>query len=271
MTNSIVSATVQSSESPFDLIRRYDQKGNEWWSARDLQKMLGYRRWDKFIVVVEIGSENLESTGVDVISHVIPTGELSTASDPVPLQDYKLSRIACYHIALACDSRGKPEVKAAKHYFATKTREAELMLPALSEKLEIARLDNESLKLQLELQSRQDTRIALHGLATTLLLEGKSDAVIEIEKPVLEVIDQRNNTSYKGQTLTQVKDFLLKKHGLKYKTGADIKRVLEQKGMGHLVAQTPRSILSDYVPSENQQAVYDALVGIPVRQMLLGE
>jgi phage regulator Rha-like protein len=148
---------------------------------------------------------------------------------------------------------------------------AKQIIPALSEKLEIARLDNESLKLQLELQSRQDARIALHGLTTTLLLEGKSDAVIEIEKPTLEVIDQRNNTSYSGQTLTQIKDFLLKKHGIKFKTGADIKHILEQKGLSHLIAQTPRSVLSDYVPTENQKSVYDALVGNPVRQMLIGE
>jgi anti-repressor protein len=145
------------------------------------------------------------------------------------------------------------------------------VIPAQSERIQELQMELEIERLKTQREARQDTRIALHGLATTLLLEGKSDAVIEIEKPVLEVIDQRNNTSYKGQTLTQIKDFLLKKHGLKYKTGADIKRVLEQKGMSHLVAQTPRSILSDYVPSENQQAVYDALVGIPVRQMLLGE
>jgi hypothetical protein len=260
-----------TSTSLFDSIRHYDQNGSEFWKARELQKMLGYAKWQKFEAVIEIGTENLESVVGDTTHHLTPTGKLGTLADPAPLQDYTLSRLACYHIALACDSRGKPEVKAAKHYFAIKAREAEILVPALSEKLEIARLDNESLKLQLQLQSRQDTRIALHGLATTLLLEGKSDAVVEIEKPTLEVIDQRNNTSYSGQTLTQIKDFLLKKHGIKFKTGADIKRILEQKKLGHLIAQTPRSVLSDYVPTENQQSVYDALIGTPARQMLLGE
>jgi phage regulator Rha-like protein len=145
------------------------------------------------------------------------------------------------------------------------------VIPVQNDRIRELELENENLKLRGKESDRQDTRIALHGLATTLLLEGKSDAVVEIEKPTLEVIDQRNNTSYSGQTLTQIKDFLVKKHGIKFKTGADIKRVLEQKGLGHLIAQTPRSVLSDYVPTENQQSVYDALVGTPNRQMLLGE
>jgi hypothetical protein len=270
MSNSSIvpSFDLKASESPFESIRRFDSAGSEYWLARELMKVLGYAKWERFDNPIQQAIENLELNQDNVFDNIFPLeGSKVTKSGG---GDYKLSRYGCYMVALCCEGR-KPEVAQAKRYFAVKTREAEVKIPALSEKLENSRLDNESLKLQLEIQSRQDARIALHGLATTLLLEGKSDAVVEIEKPTLEVIDQRNNTSYSGQTLTQIKDFLVKKHGIKFKTGADIKRVLERKGLGHLIAQTPRSVLSDYVPTENQQSVYDALVGTPSRQMLLGE
>jgi hypothetical protein len=94
MSKSIVSVSAYYLESPFDSIRHYDEKGTEFWKGRELQKLLGYRRWDKFIVVIETGIENLESAIKNVTDHVLPTGELSTLANPAPLQDYKLSRIA---------------------------------------------------------------------------------------------------------------------------------------------------------------------------------
>jgi hypothetical protein len=122
-----ITKAAPSGESPFDSIRHTNENGQEYWFARELQKILGYSKWQMFENAIEIGVENLESAIEDITGHLTSTSKLSTARNPVPLQDYKLSRIACYHIALACDSRGKPEVKAAKHYFATKAREAEVI------------------------------------------------------------------------------------------------------------------------------------------------
>jgi phage antirepressor YoqD-like protein len=124
MTEEIVQQSMLN-ESPFDSIRRFDGEGNEYWTARELMVLLGYKAWQNFQKVIEVGLENLETAVGDTTPHIIASNELPTARVPVPLQDYKLSRLACYHIALACDSRGKPEVKAAKHYFAVKTRQAE--------------------------------------------------------------------------------------------------------------------------------------------------
>lgn len=126
MSNIIQSIDSENNSSPFDTVRQFDVNGIEWWSARDLQKMLGYTKWQMFENAIQIGIENLESAIGDVTDHFTSNSKLGTLANPAPLQDYKLSRLACHHIALACDSRGKPNVKAAKHYFATKTREAEL-------------------------------------------------------------------------------------------------------------------------------------------------
>lgn len=270
MNNSIVSISTDSNQSsPFDSIRHYDEKGVEFWLARELMKLLGYKTWQKFCDAIDRAKSTCLLNGELESSHINHLPGAVSASGRTG-DNYRLSRKACYWVAMAGDTR-KPEIAQAHQYFAAKTREAEVIIPAQNDRIRELELEVRALELRRHESDRQDTRIALHGLPTTLLLEGKSDAVIEIEKPVLEVIDRRNNTSYSGQTLTQIKDFLLRKHGIKFKTGADIKRVLEQKGLGHLIAQTPRSVLSDYVPTENQQSVYDALTGNLDRQMLLGE
>jgi hypothetical protein len=284
MSNSIVRAGQTNGASPFDSIRRYDQNGKEYWSARELMKILGYAKWERFgsstertdginsLSAIERARLSCQTSGIDPIDHFThsPKGEAVTSKGlSVIPEDWKLSRHACYLVAMGGDVT-KTEIAQAQSYFAIKTREAETVIPAQNDRIRELELAVRLAELDKEKADRQDTRITLHGLATTLLLEGKSDAVVEIEKPTIEIIDQRNNTRYEGQTLTQVKDFLAKKHGIKFKSGADIKRKLEQKKAEHLIAQAPRSVLSDYVPAENIVSVYEILTGLD-RQLLLGE
>jgi DNA-damage-inducible protein D len=189
--NNIVPANL--SESPFDTIRRFDDNGNEYWLARELQKLLGYRRWDSFISVIEMGSDNLESAGEDVTHHIISRTELSTASNPAPLQDYKLSRLACYHIALACDSRGKPEVKLAKHYFAVKTREAELAPKSSAEMLvAYAQMFLEQERRQLAIEAAQ--KIQAEEIAQLKLINETQD--LEISANTQELDRFKNGHGY---------------------------------------------------------------------------
>jgi len=119
----ISSNSQENSGSPFDSIRRLDSQGRESWSARELMPLLGYTKWDKFKQVIEVASENLETVTADTFKEIFPVEVKSTTK---PLLDYNLSRLACYHIALSCDSRGNEQVKLAKHYFVVKAREAEL-------------------------------------------------------------------------------------------------------------------------------------------------
>lgn len=60
------------------------------------------------------------------------------------------------------------------------------------------------------------------------------------------------------------------KYGIKFKSGADIKRFLEARGEEGLIGQTPRKVLTDYVPTENLDEVYRLLRNSD-RQLLLGE
>lgn len=262
-----MSDLIVASQSPFDSIRREDADG-EYWLARELMPLLGYARWNEFKSVIENAKENIETIGLKLSDHF--SGVELKSSGRTAL-DYRMSRLAAYHVALCCDSRGKESVKFAKHYFAIKTREAEVKIPALDTELEKLRYQNENLKLQLAWADKQDSRIALHGLEVALFLEGKADVIVEVEKPIIEVIDDRHNTRFTGQTLAQINEYLKTRYGIrKFKSGADLKRYLERTGKGDLIAQTLRSISSDYVPEENLDALYDAVLKGD-RQVLLGE
>ncbi|MEG3981853.1 Rha family transcriptional regulator [Microcoleus sp. T3B2] len=111
--------------------------------------------------------------------------------------------------------------------------------------------------------------VTLHGSAVALALRGVGGVVVEVEKPTIEVIGER--VSFKGQTLTQVVDHLKKRHGIRnFKSGADLKRFLERLEKDGLIAQTPRSVLQDYVPAENEQEVYQTVINCVDRQLPMG-
>jgi hypothetical protein len=122
----IVAINPSNSDSPFDSIRRYDEHGNEYWIARELMGLMGYRQWRNFETPINQAIENLELNDDKVSDHFLL---LVTKSQGRDGKDFKLTRYACYMTALCCDGR-KPEVAAAKKYFAIKTRQAETVIPA---------------------------------------------------------------------------------------------------------------------------------------------
>ena len=137
---------------------------------------------------------------------------------------------------------------------------------------EIVRL-NKILEIE-RLRTRQreldHSMLTIHGAPTVLALRGQEDQIVEVEKPTIEIIDQRHNVSFKGQTLRQIRDYIAQKYGINFKSGAAIKQQLEQLGYAHLIAQTPRSVVSNYVQDEHLEQVY-RLLRSGNRQMLLGE
>ena len=142
-----MSAITIDKTSLFDSIRRVDEDEKEYWSARDLMEILDYKLWQKFNGVIDQAIENIDSTGFQVKDHFLSV-EIKNKGRGRPKKDYKLSRFACYHIALCCDSRGNDRVKAAKHYFAIKTRQAELT--EIKSPQELSRLDILTMALEAE-------------------------------------------------------------------------------------------------------------------------
>jgi DNA-damage-inducible protein D len=260
-----LSLTSQQPTSPFDAIRQFDSRGIEWWSARDLQKMLGYTKWQMFENAIEQGLENLESAVGDISSHALL---LEVTLKHQKAKDYKFSRSACYHVALACDSRGKPNVKSAKHYFAVKTREAEVVVPAQNDRIRELELENENLKLRRHENDRQDFRLTAYGIQTTLLLEGKSDSVVEVDRPILEVIDAASGAKFEGQTTKQLADYLNKNGGRSFKSGAELERELNKLGRADLVDTVPRKTLQPFVSKQNLSEACKLLVSNRQQQLI---
>jgi DNA-damage-inducible protein D len=166
MANSIVPASPESNQSsPFDAIRRFDDKGHEYWKARELQKVLGYIQWRRFEDAIDRAKCSLENQGLDVTNHIATVGKLdslATLAAPKTPEDYKLSRHACYTIAMNGDPR-KPEIAQAQSYFVAKTRQAETIQPLSPAELLIAQgqamlaIEKEQARLeakQLELESK---------------------------------------------------------------------------------------------------------------------
>jgi hypothetical protein len=245
--------------SPFDSIRRYRVNGSEYWRARELMKLMGYRNWQNFEISIKSAIENLELNGDIVANHFLLIAVRSSGRDA---SSYELTRYAAYMVALCCDGR-KPEVARAKKYFATKTREAEVVIPQQSDQLLILKLENENLRLinenihaQERMLNRQDAMITMHGAPVVLALAGKSDQLIKQETIVTEVHDLDSDTSTKILTAEQLKTEVSKRTGQKLKSLKWFADELRKLGRDDLLVPVRRSQISEYpIPEKLDEAI----------------
>jgi DNA-damage-inducible protein D len=113
--------------SPFDAIRHEDGD-REFWKARALFKLLGYRHWDNFEKVIAKAKIACEFNGHPVQTEFHETTKqrkVGARGGAADIRDVELTRYACYMIVLSSDS-AKPIVGLAKDYFAEQTRRQEL-------------------------------------------------------------------------------------------------------------------------------------------------
>ncbi|PWI45951.1 phage antirepressor KilAC domain-containing protein [Streptomyces sp. ICBB 8177] len=112
--------------SPFDKIMLLDHNGQERWSARDLQRLMGYDEWRSFEETISRAKASVAASDLNPLDHFVGAHKVIKGGrwGQQQVSDYRLTRYACYMTALSADSR-KPEVAVAKTYFAVKTREAE--------------------------------------------------------------------------------------------------------------------------------------------------
>lgn len=144
-------------------------EGIECWSARELQPLLGYAKWDNFInnVVVK-AKEACLNAGENIDDHFPDVGKVIIVGHGAEQQinDILLTRYACYLIAQNGDSR-KPQVAFAQTYFAVQTRKAEIIEQRI--------LDCERLKAREKLSN---TEKQLSGILYERGIDNKGFAII---------------------------------------------------------------------------------------------
>lgn len=66
---------INNNNTTFEGIKYTDEYGNEYWSARELQLALEYKRWDKFCNVIENAKIACEKSNYYNIRPFFPGGQ----------------------------------------------------------------------------------------------------------------------------------------------------------------------------------------------------
>lgn len=121
------SALSRESISLFESIKLYDEDGNEYWTSRDLARILEYTDYRNFLNAVKKAKIACENSGQAVSDHFVDITEMVIIGSGAPrnIDSIKLSRYACYLIVQNADP-SKDIVAQGQTYFAIQTRIAEV-------------------------------------------------------------------------------------------------------------------------------------------------
>lgn len=204
----------------FEELKLANEHGAEYWSARDLQPMLGYSQWRRFEDAVKRAMASCETSGNDPEHHFAGAGKMIEVGKggQREVEDYHLSRFACYLIAQNGDPR-KSEIAHAQKYFAVQARRQELSDQATAdmERLDLRKQTSEEFKALSG--AAQDAGVqskmfgVFHDAGYKGLYGGLGGAAIKARKAIPEkdnLLDRMNATELAANQfrMTQTRDKL---------------------------------------------------------------
>lgn len=153
-------------KSRFDTIAKHIEDDNgdtmEVWYARELQNVLGYARWENFVVAINRAMESCKTQNISIDDHFREVTKMVVLGSNAErsVKDFMLTRYACYLIAQNGDPK-KEEIAFAQSYFAVQTRNAELI--------------EERLQLLSRLETRERLRCSEKQLSQNIYQRGVDD------------------------------------------------------------------------------------------------
>ena len=121
-----ISPTLRTMET-LEQLKQVSTKGTEYWMARDLQPLLGYTQWRRFVDAINRAKQACLSSGLLPENHFAEVGKLVDVGSGARRErsDIALTRYAAYLVAMNGDPN-KSEVASAQTYFAVQTRQHEI-------------------------------------------------------------------------------------------------------------------------------------------------
>ena len=239
---------IDKNTKSFEDIKHIDENGVEFWYARELQNMLYYKEWRKFENVINKAKQACENSNISAFEHFVGTDKLSKRANnaEVIINDYKLTRYACYLIAQNGDSR-KKVIALAQTYFAVQTRKQEI-----SEKEYTMLTEDEKRFYQ-----RNLTRKGNYSLNQTA------------KKAGVKNFDKFHNAGYKGLYNGETADDIAKRKGLRYRED-----ILDNMGSEELAAnlfritQTESRLKKENICNEKEANKTHYSIGKNIREVI---
>lgn len=236
-------------EKTFDDIKHIDEFGNEYWEAREMMHVLGYAKWENFKKVIDKAKISCKVSGNRLEDCFADVGKpITSGKGKIEfIEDYKLSRYACYLVVQNADPR-KKAVALGQTYFAIQTRKMEIT-------------EEEYTKLS-EDERRLYNRMSASNKNKTLFYQAKKSGV--------ENFGKFNNFGYQGLYNGETAKQIANRKGIDY----DKEDILDWMGSAELAAnifritQTEEKLKNDHVSTETDACSTHYVVGKTVREAI---
>lgn len=235
-------------EKNFEEIKHIDEYGNEYWFARELQQVLDYKEWRKFLGVIDKAEDACNNSNFTLTDHFVQVDKMITTGKTAKRKvvDFKLSRYACYLIVQNANPN-KEVVALGQTYFAVQTRKQEL-----TEK-EYSMLTEDEKRFY----QRNLTRKGNYSLNQVA------------KKCGVKNFDKFHNAGYRGLYNGESADDIAKRKGLRYRED-----ILDNMGSEELAAnlfrisQTESKLKRDNVTGEKDANETHYNIGKNIREVI---